>query len=121
MKARGTRQSFASRGGIAAIGPWATAMVLACNSRRTGGCGKRDGPQGGDEINLILPGNYGWPVSNGSHYGGADIPDHKPGDGYEAPKIWWTPSISPGALLIYRRQIPQWKVMRWWAHCLAKR
>jgi glucose/arabinose dehydrogenase len=70
------------------------------------------GPQGGDEINLILPGrNYGWPrVSNGSHYGGADIPDHQPGDGFEAPKIWWTPSISPGALLIYNGdKFPQWK------------
>ncbi|HEU0310352.1 MAG TPA: PQQ-dependent sugar dehydrogenase [Sphingomicrobium sp.] len=70
------------------------------------------GPQGGDEINLILPGkNYGWPrASNGSHYGGEDIPDHQPGDGFEAPKIWWTPSISPGALLIYTGdKFPQWK------------
>ena len=70
------------------------------------------GPQGGDEINLILPGrNYGWPrASNGSHYGGGAIPDHKPGDGYEAPKVWWTPSISPGALLIYYGdKFPQWK------------
>ena len=70
------------------------------------------GPQGGDEINLILPGkNYGWPrVSNGSHYGGADIPDHKPGDGFEAPKVWWTPSVSPGAMLIYTGdKFPNWK------------
>lgn len=70
------------------------------------------GPQGGDEINLIVAGkNYGWPrASNGSHYGGADIPDHKAGDGYEAPKIWWTPSISPGALMIYSGdKFPQWK------------
>ena len=70
------------------------------------------GPQGGDEINLILPGkNYGWPrVSNGSHYGGADIPDHKPGDGFEAPKVWWTPSISPGAMLIYTGdKFPNWQ------------
>jgi glucose/arabinose dehydrogenase len=61
------------------------------------------GPQGGDEINLILPGkNYGWPeASNGSHYGGGAIPDHKPGDGFEPPKVSWTPSISPGGLLIY--------------------
>jgi glucose/arabinose dehydrogenase len=70
------------------------------------------GPQGGDEVNLILPGkNYGWPrVSNGSHYGGADIPDHKPGNGFEAPKVWWNPSISPGALLIYYGdKFPAWK------------
>lgn len=70
------------------------------------------GPQGGDEINLILPGkNYGWPlVSNGSHYGGGEIPDHKAGDGFEAPKVWWTPSISPGALLIYTGdKFPEWK------------
>ena len=61
------------------------------------------GPQGGDEVNLVLAGkNYGWPrASNGSHYGGGAIPDHKAGDGFEAPKVWWTPSISPGGLLIY--------------------
>jgi glucose/arabinose dehydrogenase len=61
------------------------------------------GPQGGDEINLILAGkNYGWPkASNGSHYGGGAIPDHKAGDGFEPPKVWWNPAISPGGLLIY--------------------
>ena len=61
------------------------------------------GPKGGDELNLIVAGrNYGWPkVSNGSHYGGEAIPDHQAGDGFEAPKVWWTPSISPGGLLIY--------------------
>lgn len=70
------------------------------------------GPQGGDEINLIIAGkNYGWPrASNGSHYGGADIPDHQAGDGFEAPKVWWTPSISPGAMLIYTGdKFPEWK------------
>jgi glucose/arabinose dehydrogenase len=61
------------------------------------------GPKGGDELNLILPGrNYGWPrASNGSNYDGSDIPDHRPGDGFEPPKVWWNPSISPGGLLIY--------------------
>jgi glucose/arabinose dehydrogenase len=70
------------------------------------------GPQGGDELNLIVEGrNYGWPeVSNGSHYGGADIPDHAAGDGFEAPKVWWNPSISPGSLMIYSgAQFPQWQ------------
>ena len=61
------------------------------------------GPEGGDEINLIVAGrNYGWPkASNGSNYGGGDIPDHRPGDGFEPPNVWWNPSISPGGLMIY--------------------
>ena len=61
------------------------------------------GPQGGDEINLIVAGkNYGWPeASNGSNYGGGDIPDHKAGDGFEPPKVFWATSISPGGLMIY--------------------
>jgi len=70
------------------------------------------GPKGGDELNLIVPGrNYGWPrASNGSHYDGRNIPDHKPGDGFEPPKVWWNPSISPGGLMIYTGdQFPAWK------------
>jgi glucose/arabinose dehydrogenase len=70
------------------------------------------GPKGGDEVNLILPGkDYGYPaVSNGDHYDGRDIPDHKPGDGYEAPKVWWNPSISPGGLIVYSGKLwPQWR------------
>lgn len=70
------------------------------------------GPRGGDELNLIVPGrNYGWPkASNGSHYDGRDIPDHKPGDGFEPPKVWWNPSISPAGLMIYTGdQFPAWK------------
>lgn len=70
------------------------------------------GPEGGDEVNLILPGrNYGYPrVSNGDYYGGAPIPDHRPGDGFEAPKVWWNPSISRGGLMIYSGSMfPQWK------------
>lgn len=70
------------------------------------------GPRGGDELNLILPGkNYGWPkVSNGTNYDGVDIPDHKPGDGFEPPKLFWDPSISPGGFMIYSGDLfPAWK------------
>lgn len=70
------------------------------------------GPRGGDEVNLIKAGlNYGWPkVSMGDHYDGTKIPRHAPGDGYEPPKVWWNPSISPAGLIYYSGDLfPQWK------------
>jgi glucose/arabinose dehydrogenase len=70
------------------------------------------GPQGGDEVNLLLAGrNYGWPiVSNGSEYGGKDIPDHPTRPEFEQPKVWWNPSISPAGLIAYTGNLfPQWK------------
>lgn len=61
------------------------------------------GPQGGDELNLIEPGNnYGWPrVSEGEHYDGSPIPDHSTDPEYRAPMTSWVPAISPGSLEIY--------------------
>jgi glucose/arabinose dehydrogenase len=70
------------------------------------------GPRGGDELNLIVPGrNYGWPnASNGTNYDGADIPDHRAADGFEQPKLFWNPSISPAGLIFYTGALfPQWK------------
>lgn len=70
------------------------------------------GPQGGDELNLVKPkANYGYPnVSNGDHYDGRDIPDHAPGDGFEAPKVFWNPVISPSGLMYYTGSMfPKWK------------
>lgn len=70
------------------------------------------GPEGGDELNLVEAGaNYGWPeASDGSDYGGGEIPDHAEGDGYAAPVRSWTPSISPGSLLIYSGDMfPDWQ------------
>ncbi|QDP20587.1 PQQ-dependent sugar dehydrogenase [Sphingomonas xanthus] len=105
---------WASRGGVAAeIWSIGHRNALGLQFAPDGRLWEHEmGPQGGDEVNLILPGkNYGWPrASNGSHYGGGEIPDHKTGDGYETPKVWWTPSISPGGLLIYSGdKFPRWK------------
>ncbi len=70
------------------------------------------GPQGGDELNLIVKGrNYGWPnVSFGENYNNKPIPKPKAGDGYEMPKLYWVPSISPSGLIYYTgSEFPQWK------------
>lgn len=70
------------------------------------------GPQGGDEINIIRPGeNYGWPViSYGAEYGsGIPVGDtHRPG--MQQPLHYWVPSIAPSGMAFYDAdQFPQWK------------
>ena len=73
------------------------------------------GPRGGDEFNLIEKGNnYGWPeVSNGRNYSGTPIPDHDTKPKYAAPKISWTPVISPSAISLYaagdHNDFPNWQ------------
>ncbi|MCC8539003.1 PQQ-dependent sugar dehydrogenase [Xanthomonas codiaei] len=70
------------------------------------------GPAGGDELNLIQRGaNYGYPiVSNGDHYDGRPIPDHNTRPEFAAPKISWTPVISPAGFVIYNgKQFPAWR------------
>jgi glucose/arabinose dehydrogenase len=73
------------------------------------------GPRGGDEFNLIEKGNnYGWPVvSNGRNYSGTDIPDHDTRPDFAAPKISWTPVISPSSMSIYQtgkyNDFPAWQ------------
>jgi len=70
------------------------------------------GPKGGDEINLVKPGqNYGWPlVSNGDHYDGKAIPRHDTRPDFAAPAISWNPVIAPGDFIFYSGQMfPQWR------------
>lgn len=61
------------------------------------------GPAGGDELNLVKPGqNYGWPlVSDGDHYDGRPIPRHATRPDLAAPAISWNPVIAPGDFIFY--------------------
>jgi aldose sugar dehydrogenase len=62
------------------------------------------GPRGGDELNLIRPGeNYGWPIAtHGIDYSGARITPYTSRPGMVDPKIDWTPSIAPAGMSQYR-------------------
>ncbi|MGH9238029.1 MAG: PQQ-dependent sugar dehydrogenase [Vicinamibacterales bacterium] len=69
------------------------------------------GPNGGDELNIILPGrNYGWPdVSLGRDYEGPWQGKFEK-DGIERPIVYWMPSIAVSDLLIYTGdKFPQWR------------
>ena len=62
------------------------------------------GPRGGDEINIIEGGNnYGWPLATyGIDYNGAKISPFTEYEGTTQPVKYWTPSIAPSGLAVYR-------------------
>ena len=69
------------------------------------------GPRGGDEINVIRPGeNYGWPVAtHGIDYSGAIISPFEARPGMIDPLLVWAPSIAPSGLSLYRGDLfSQW-------------
>ncbi|HUF72311.1 MAG TPA: PQQ-dependent sugar dehydrogenase [Gammaproteobacteria bacterium] len=61
------------------------------------------GPNGGDEVNRLVPGgNYGWPlVSLGRAYPGPWQSENFNGEGMEDPVVFWMPSISTSGLDFY--------------------
>ena len=79
--------------------------------------GTEMGPRGGDEINLLQPGeNYGWPLtSKGVHYNGRPVDgaglgvEFDPADLVE-PVVDFTPSVAVSSFVFYEGEaFPAWR------------
>ena len=71
-----------------------------------------NGPNGGDEINVLLPGrNYGWPiVSYGRIYDGSRVNQHPTREGLESPFLVWLPAIAASGMAVYTGEhFPEWQ------------
>jgi aldose sugar dehydrogenase len=71
-----------------------------------------DGPNGGDEINVLQPGkNYGWPiVSYGRFYLGPRVSEIPWREGMEPPLVFWVPAIAISGMTFYTGdKFPNWK------------
>jgi len=71
-----------------------------------------NGPNGGDEINILKPGrNYGWPiVSYGRTYPGPWQSGYPRHDGFEPPVVIWVPAIAVSGMTFYTGdKLPKWK------------
>lgn len=89
-----------------------SALGLAVNPATGEMWENENGPNGGDEINILKPGaNYGWPlVSYGRTYQGpwqVAPPGHM---GFEAPVVIWNPAIAVSGMAFYTGdKFPKWK------------
>jgi glucose/arabinose dehydrogenase len=71
-----------------------------------------NGPNGGDEINILKPGrNYGWPiVSYGRTYQGPWQSERPRHEGFEPPVVYWMPAIAVSGMTFYTGdRLPRWK------------
>lgn len=71
-----------------------------------------NGPQGGDEVNRLVPGaNYGWPLATyGRDYDGTQFNDVPWVEGTERPDVFWVPAITVAGMTFYTGDaFPNWQ------------
>ena len=89
-----------------------SALGLAMNPATGEMWQNENGPNGGDEINILKPGrNYGWPiVSYGRTYQGPWQSTPPGSVGFEAPVVIWIPAIAVSGMTFYTGdKFPKWK------------
>ena len=89
-----------------------TQLALALNPFTGEMWAGEQGPNGGDEVNILRPGrNYGWPfVSDGRDYRGHYLSPTPYRDGMERPHILWVPSIAVSGMMFYTGdRFPNWR------------
>jgi len=70
------------------------------------------GPQGGDELNVLIAGkNYGWPLATyGVDYGGAALTAAPVRPDMQSPRVYWVPGIFPSGIAFYTGdRFPAWR------------
>ncbi len=86
-------------------------LALAVHPRTGDVWQNENGPNGGDEINVLRPGaNYGWPlISLGRTYPGPWQSTEFSREGFENPIVYWTPSIAASGMAFYTGDaLPRW-------------
>ena len=71
-----------------------------------------NGPQGGDEVNLLRAGeNFGWPIATyGREYDGTIASETPRPEGMVPPEIFWVPSITASGIMFYSGDaFPAWQ------------
>jgi glucose/arabinose dehydrogenase len=87
-------------------------LGLAMNPENGAIWSVENGPNGGDEVNELLPGhNYGWPIIGaGRFYLGPRVSVNPYREDMDPPVAFWVPAIAPSGLVFYTGdKFPQWK------------